>query len=53
MRILLAENGLYNNFLGVVQTFRISSPLQLLEILQYFIGICEETLSILQDQNQV
>lgn len=51
--ILLAENGLYNQFLDVLQAFRISSPLQLLEILQYFIDNCIDTISILKDQNQV
>lgn len=50
---ILAENGLYNQFLDVLQAFRISSPLQLLEILQYFIDNCVDTISILKDQNQV
>jgi len=44
---------LYNQFLDVLQAFRISSPLQLLEILQYFIDNCMDTISILKDQNQV
>lgn len=53
LNLFLAENGLYTQFLDVLQAFRISSPLQLLEILQYFIDNCMDTLSILKDQNQV
>ncbi|XP_050541479.1 nuclear pore complex protein Nup107 [Daktulosphaira vitifoliae] len=47
-----SENCLYNQFLDVLKAFRITSPLQLLEILQYFIDICRETLDVLKDQNQ-
>ncbi|CAI6351545.1 unnamed protein product [Macrosiphum euphorbiae] len=49
---LNCENGLFNQFLDVLQAFRISSPLQLCEILQYFIDNCIDTISILKDQNQ-